>query len=169
MLKGARNTGLMRQLGTGLVCAAALALCALPANAQEDGSIVDPESPSGKEYEIPFESARRQADPRQIAPENSSSGRSQATLFGEGITAPSAARAAKSGGGASSGASGASSGESKTDGSGTDPQPGIVKIAASQPGAPDSGLGTSALFLGIAVVVLLIGAGAGLVFRRRAS
>ena len=162
-----RNTGLtMRRIGSGLACMAALALTAMPASAQEDGAIVDPDSPSGKEYEIPLESARRQADPRPASPKSISSGTSRPTLFGEGVITPSSARAARKQDG-SSGADEGSDGHGAR--SGTDRRPEAVKIAASQPGAPDSGLGTPALFLGIALVVLLVGAGAGFVIRRRSG
>jgi hypothetical protein len=162
MTIGARDTGPMRRIATGLACAAALALSAGPAYAQEDGVFVDPDSPSGQEYRIPFESARRQADPRPVSPQKVASGADRATLFGEGVISPSAAR--KSGG---SGSGKSSGGQGTT--SGDDRRPEVVKIAASRPGAPDSGIGTPALFLGIALVVLLVGAGAGFVVRRRAG
>ena len=167
MIIGGRNTGSsMRRIGSGLACMAALSLTAMPASAQEDGAIVDPDSPSGKEYEIPLESARRQADPRPASPKSISSGTSRPTLFGEGVITPSSARAARKQDG-SSGADEGSDGHGAR--SGTDRRPEAVKIAASQPGAPDSGLGTPALFLGIGLAVLLVGAGAGFVIRRRSG
>jgi hypothetical protein len=163
MTIGARDTGPMRRIATGLACAAALALSAGPAYAQEDGVFVDPDSPSGQEYRIPFESARRQADPRPVSPQKVASGADRATLFGEGVISPSAARGARKGSGSGSGKGSAGQGT----GSGADRRPDIVKIATSRPGAPDSGLGTTALVLGIGVVVLLVGGGAGFVVRRR--
>ena len=165
MTSDARNTGPMRRVKTVLACAAALALTTGPAYAQEDGVFVDPDSPSGQEYRIPFESARRQADPRPVSPGSVASGAEPATLFGEGVISPSAAR--KGRGSTTSGAGGSSAGERTRPGA--DRRPNVVKIAASRPGAPDSGLGTPALFVGIALVVLLVGAGAGFVVRRRAG
>ena len=165
MAIGARNTGPMRRVATGLACAAALAVSAGPAYAQGDGVFVDPNSPSGKEYAIPLESARRQADPRPVSPQSVSSGASRATLFGEGVISPSAARGARKGGGSGSGKGSAGQGT----GSGVDRRPDVVKIATSRPGAPDSGLGTPALVLGLGLLVLLVGAGAGFAVRRRAG
>ena len=159
MTIGARDTGPMRRARTGLACAAALALSAGPAYAQQDGVFVDPDSPSGKEYAIPFESARRQADPRPVSPQSVSSGASRATLFGEGVISPSAARGARRGGETGSGKGS----------SGADARPDVLKIATSRPGAPDSGLETPVLVLGIGLLVLLVGAGAGFVVRRRAG
>jgi hypothetical protein len=165
MTRDARNTGPMRCVKTVLACATALALTTGPANAEEDGVFVDPDSPSGQEYKIPFESARRQADPRRAAPRSVASGADPATLFGEGVISPSAAR--KGRGSTTSGAGGRSTGEGSRPGA--DRRPNVVKLAASRPGAPDSGLGMPALFVGIALVVLLVGAGAGFVVRRRAD
>jgi hypothetical protein len=164
---GARNTGPMRRVVTGLACAAALTLSAGPAYAQGDGVFVDPNSPSGKEYAIPLESARRQADPRPVSPQSVSSGASRATLFGEGVISPSTRGARKGGGSATSGAGGSSAAPGT--GSGADQRPDILKIATSRPGAPDSGLGTPALVLGLGLLVLLVGAGAGFAVRRRAG
>ena len=64
----------------------ALLWLAPPVAAQEEGVYVDPGSPTGKEYAIPFDSARRQADPSGggagVAP-------GAAPLFGVGIVASS--------------------------------------------------------------------------------
>jgi hypothetical protein len=168
MTIGARDTGRMRRVRTVLACTAVLVLGAGPAYAQSEGRFVDPESPSGKEYAIPLEGARRQADPRPVSPRSVASGADRATLFGDGVISPPAGSGTrKSGGSAPSGAGGDSAGQGT--GSAGEPKPSVVRIAASQPGAPDSGLGTSVLILGIGLVVLLVGAGAGFVVRRRAG
>ena len=81
-----RNTEAVRKLKVLLVCALALAIGASGAEAQGQGVTVDPDSPSGKEYAIPLESARRQADPQRGTPTTASRA-SSAALFGEGVVA----------------------------------------------------------------------------------
>ena len=74
----ARTTDLPLSTKTGILSACAFSAClgarcadvaaiAAPAGAQEPGVFIDPGSPSAKEYAIPLESERRQADPAQGA------------------------------------------------------------------------------------------------------
>ena len=66
---------LRRIAATALVSAGALAG---PAVAQEPGLVIDPESPSAKEYALPLENERRLADPGTVALE----------LLGVGVGVP---------------------------------------------------------------------------------
>jgi hypothetical protein len=148
-----------------------------PAAAQSGGVFVDPDSPTGKQYQLPLESARRQADPssdgRLAPPGARPSGTGPAALFGEGI-----ARASRAGKRSSSGGSGGKSrpggmaGGSK--GSSSSPKTdsatsNTVQAAVSNPGAPSGGIGSTLLIAAGGGLVLLIGGLAGFVIRRRSS
>ena len=132
----------------------ALALPA-PARAQEEGVFVDPDSPAGKEYAIPFEAARR-----GVAPERD--GRTSPPLFGEGV----------SDGGGSAATGGALPASPQTGATpipptlgGSPPPP-----AGERPGLPlteDSGSVEELWTLGLPAAILVAGAAAGLVLRRR--
>lgn len=147
-----------------------LALGAPGAYAQdEDGVHVDPDSPSGQEYEIPLESARRGA-----ASGDSTGGSSSADsppLFGDGVGTPEPA-SGSSGGDESGGSSGGGDRDRSQDREGKRPSErdaAQVKIAAGAPAAPDGGIGTSLLIAAISAVVLLLGAGLGVALRRGAG
>ncbi len=166
-----RNTGGVREFTVALTCAVAVAIGAADAVAQEPGVIVDPDSPSGKEYAIPLESARRQADPSDV-PTSGASSAGSAALFGEGVIA------SRGNGGGPPRRSGArGSAEKARRGSGGSDQatgsrpgvPDVVGAAASRPAAPDGGIGTPILVLGLGLLVVLIGVVAGVVIRRRAN
>ena len=143
------------------------AALAVPASAQEPGVHVDPDSPTGQEYDIPVERARRKSSPSEE--EGSKGSRTPAdTLFGAGIEPPD-----DDGGGAA--ANGGSSGSgSKTKPRSTAPRersgkrPATVQAAISNPGAPDGGAGGTLLLGGIAVALLGAGLAGGLLLRRRA-
>lgn len=149
----------------------ALALPA-PAAAQEDGIVVDPDSPTGKEYALPLESARQKAAGGKGT---ATPGEQEAPLFGEGIeeAGETAAAGGTSGGsGNSGGGSGAGSPGSGRNGVGeeassTGSPPEAVRRATSNPGAPDGGAGTALMTALGAAAVLGAGAGAGLLARRR--
>ena len=149
----------------------ALALTASAAAAAEDEVFVDPGSPSGKEYALPIDSARKQAagDAR-----NTSSGSQATPLFGEGVD-----RDAGSAGGSGSGHSdvdgGSRRGGASGDGGGetsspqrADPDGGTPVTARAQAASPDGGSGTIAI-IGAGAGVLLLGGAIGLVLRRRAA
>ena len=95
----------MRKLAVALALAST-ALCAGPAaaSAQEDGVVVDPDSPAAKEYAIPLEAERNRADPGPTRRAG------QAGRFGEGISGGEAAEG-ESGGSKGSKDQGEKSGE----------------------------------------------------------
>jgi hypothetical protein len=143
---------------TALVAAVLLAF-ASPAAAQSGGVFIDPGSPTAKEYGIPLETARRQANPGADPKAPIQQGEHASPLFGEGISTASG-RGTKADG---------SSGSPSTNGSGsgagmTPPQ---VLQAASNPGTPTGGASTPAVVDAVAFGVLVLGGGAGLLLRRR--
>lgn len=152
-------------------------LAPAPAAAQSGGVFVDPDSPTGKQYQLPLESARRQADPssdgRLVTPGARPGGTVPAALFGAGI-----ARASRAGKRSSSGRSGGTSksGEPTRGSNDSSSSPTIdsssrnsVQAAVSNPGAPSGGIGSTLLIAAGGGLVLLIGALAGFVIRRRSS
>jgi hypothetical protein len=146
-----------------LVPAVVGALGLLPSAALGQGVTIDPGSPTGKEYAIPVEQARREAavgsrtDP--IAPSDRS-----APLFGQGVTRDTRSSsggdaAGTSGGGSGTGGSGTTSGDQPA---GTSP---LGQISPRPVNA-----GTSAAPLALAaggLGVLVLGGVAGLALRRR--
>jgi hypothetical protein len=143
------------------VLAGAALLAAAPgALAQDPGVTIDQDSPSAKEYEIPLESVRRGAVPgadtsAPVVPGE----RGAAPLFGAGVTKRGATR--------SPGKRSSPSGGGRR--AAIVPEPAVVQAAASSPGAPDGGAGTAALIVGSGALVLALGAGAGVLLRRRSS
>jgi len=125
---------------------------AMPAGAmaQDDEVFVDPDSPTGREYDIPLERARRDASPELGARDQPSRSRS-AELFGEGISEP-----------AAGGPGGSPSREART--SAALPEP--VRAAMLRPGAPEGGAGSSLLFGGAGLLVIALGVGGGVLLRR---
>lgn len=144
-----------------------LAVSAPAASAQEDPVFVDPDSPSGKEYELPIDRARQQGAPQTQAAE-SARGSQAAPLFGAGVRADGAATANR---GSSEEPRGAGSADS------TDPATGSRSDRADAPAAaerraqaavPAGGAGVAAI-VGVAAGVLLLGGLLGLLLRRRAA
>jgi hypothetical protein len=160
------HTGPVRALRIVVLAALVLMLFGGRAAAQV---VIDPDSPSAKEYAIPLESERRQADPAVQPQDGVVHGERSSPLFGEGIEP--AGREKRSDSASGSDASGGSDGTAAPAASGDSPrrtaQPEVVRIAASSPGAPDGGIGTALTVAGVALAVLLIGGGAGLLARRR--
>jgi hypothetical protein len=154
----------MRIPALAVLAAGALAAAPGAAAGQEPGVVVDPGSPAGKEYAIPVDRARRDAGVDR-APHASTGGSAEAKpeLFGAGITPrkPAAKKPAKArskrGGGDGSGAAPGGGGDSGGSGGG-----GPAVSVQSRPSA-------NALpwLAGPAAAVLLIGAAAGLLMRRR--
>lgn len=164
------RVGLFRMVGVAVVAALILAA---PAGAQEDGVYIDPDSPSAKEYELPFESERRQADPGQNPSDGIVQGSRTSPLFGAGIVSgdgdeedggatKGTSRSEKRG----DGAAGGSSSSKPRMAEGDDDE--VLQAATSNPGAPDGGVGVPLTIGGLAVGVLVLGGLAGLLLRRRA-
>jgi hypothetical protein len=162
----------------GLTVLAALALAA-PARAQEEeGVFIDPDSPSGKEYQLPLESERRQADPSRKPSDAIVQGARNSPIFGAGIVTGDDGEAATNGAGQRP-ARPAERDEPAKGGSdaGREAQPRdaerdgdaeVLQAATSNPGPPDGGIGVPLTIGGVAVGVLLLGGLAGLLLRRRA-
>ena len=151
-----RHTRAMR--GPAVAVALALVcLTCLPASAagQADDVFVDPDSPSGREYEIPLERARRDVSARE--PSASRGPSAPAPLFGAGVgSAPEAA---------ASGRSPKRPGRERAARARAD-APAALEAAIRQPGAPDSAAGASLMLGGAAAAILLLGAALGFSLRR---
>jgi hypothetical protein len=134
------------------------------ASAQDSGVHVDPNSPAGKEYALPLDSARRDASG---GASSGGSGGDSAPLFGAGISR----------GGGSSGESATSSGSGSGDGKANGARDGGSGGSGSSVGGVDatqaaravadtgSGLSAGALTLLIALGVLAVGGLIGLSVR----
>ena len=175
----ARHTRRVARRLIATLAATATVSGAATAVAQEPGVHIDPESPTAKEYAIPLEDARRQADPSRPRSAPVVQGSRSSPLFGAGVSAArprSAATGAgrpRSGAGDSSGDAGGGSSASggRADGTGSAdrsaPVTESVIEAAAQPGAPAGGGGSTALWVGLGAVVLGLGAAGGVALRRR--
>jgi hypothetical protein len=166
---------------TSFVAIGLALLSPVAASAQSEGVIVDPESPSAKQYALPLESARRQADPggdgQVVPPGARATGTGAAPLFGDGIASASRAEKRSSSGsaagtsnstrgtaGESNGSSASGSGSSGSSGSSS-----AVRAAVSNPGAPSDDIGSTLLIAGGASVLLAIGGLTGFLLRRRSD
>ncbi len=163
-----------------LIAFAALLPFALagPASAQEEGVHVDPDSPAGKEYEIPVEGARRDYSGKRSSDRGSSrvrGARRTASLFGAGISprGGSTDRVDNGGGGADStgrgneagegrGASGAAGSSDDGGPSAPDRARGVATAASVDEGGAPLTMG------GIVLAVVILGGALGLALRRRA-
>ena len=143
---------------------ASLAVGAGGAMAQHNGVFVDPDTPAGKEYALPLDTARRHA----------TGGQSRATrdgdrpaLFGAGISRRGGAEdkvEAEDGGGStdetpSNAARGSGSESGADDGAGA--RGAVAKVIADSGGGPSPGVLTTL----IAVGVLLVGGAVGMLLR----
>jgi hypothetical protein len=151
---------LLKLVLPGLLLAAFLPSAAVAKD--EPGVHVDPGSPSGKEYAIPLEGARRDASgggsSSGSSGGSSGGGAAKAPLFGEGITP---AGGSQSGGGSGNGSGGSA------------PKGGKKASAVEQTArstlasAPAAGSGDSTAQTGaIGLAVLLLGGALGLLLRR---
>jgi hypothetical protein len=159
-----RHTGHMAvvRVASILALTAVLAAGATPAAAQ-DGPVVDPDSPTGKEYALPLDTARREAAGEKG---KAATAGESAPLFGEGIEAggsgdPSPGKRTRSG----------ASSHSKADGTahvaGDAPAAAARILAGARPGAPSDGGLSPLVAVGGGVLLLACGAAAGLALRRR--
>jgi hypothetical protein len=140
-------------------------VAASAADAQDPGVFIDPGDPSAKEYAIPFEQERRQADPGQGASAPVAPGTRSSPTFGVGITSGNAPGPADDPG---DGGSGKAQDDEPERERVSDADSAVVQAAAAQPGAPERGTEVTLMIAGIALGVLLAGGVAGLLWRRRA-
>jgi hypothetical protein len=163
----------------GLAVLAALTFAA-PAAAQEEGVFIDPGSPSAKEYDIPLEAERRQADPGRDPGAGIQQGSRSSPIFGEGIVGDGDAAGATSSSAPSSAAKDRDRDAAEERDTAKEPaqksapqkspeDDEVVRSATSNPGAPDGGTGVPLTIGGVAIGVLLVGGLIGLLLRRRAS
>lgn len=156
---------LRRLIPLAAVLAVALTFAA-PAGARSGAVTVDPDSPSGKEYAIPLESARRAATKgTDDGPGSASQGQRSAPLFGEGVGG------APAGGGSKPGSSHAqlpqrTSRRSAAGAAGRDAVAGARPVRAT---VPAGGAGSVLTIGAVAVSVLLLGAVLGSIARRRSG
>ena len=143
----------------------------MPAPAQAQDVFVDPDSPSGKEYAIPLESARRGADPGRRHGTKVVQGQRSSPLFGAGISA------AAGDDDGSSGPTSSSRGKRDEDRRNAAPVTAVarpaspavreaLRSATSRPSAPDGG-SSAPLVGGAAALLVAAAAGAGWLARRR--
>ncbi len=158
-----------------LPLAAALAVAltpAAPATARSgDGVTVDPNSPTGKEYAIPLQSARRDATQGTDTPGRAPQGERSVPLFGEGV-GDSPAQSGSSSGGSSLRAPRSSHEQpqrsSKRSADGGTVQDAIAGTRTVRATVPDGGAGSVLTIGAVALSVLLLGAVLGSIARRRA-
>ncbi len=157
-----------RLIAISLACLVSLALPGA-ATAQDDEVFVDPDSPTGREYDIPLERARRDATSK---PDPEAASRSRdAPLFGEGIEPPDETGAAPAAGGGDGKKKQQSSSSSRKRPAKSEkrrePLPSTVEAAIQQPGAP-GGDGWPLVLVGVAAAGLVgVGVAAGALIRRR--
>jgi hypothetical protein len=169
----AGSSFLGRRLRVGILALTVSVLAPAAPAAAEKGVHVDPDSPAGKEYAIPFESAREDA-----AGGKGDRGGSQgnAPMFGVGIS-PGGGGTDSSAGGGSQGAAGGGSQGAAGGGTNRDSGGDVVGTARGSTASLRSlqdvstGESTSALLsvLAIALGVLLAGGLLGLLVRRRTA
>lgn len=145
----------------------ALGVPVAPAGAQV---VLDPGSPTGKEYQIPLESARRDASGQSGTP---SDGSRTAPLFGEGVgdSSSSGSGAGDDGRPQSSGSDGQRGTKHPSDASSGNGQV-VDAIRATRPAGatvPQGGFSSAATIAAVALSVLLLGGVIGSIARRRSS
>ncbi len=147
----------------------AVAAVGLPAGSAsaQDGVVVDPSSPSGKEYAIPLDAARRDAAP---GGQNSGGDSQSAPLFGEGVGDSQADETIAAG---SKPRSEGESRQRKSRSEGT-PEPEAKtaepKLRPARPVAaalPDGDASSTLTVVAVALSVLLLGGVIGSIARRR--
>ena len=156
----------MRKLAiTMALTGAVLCTASTAASAQDDGVVVDPDSPAGKEYAIPLERERENSASKPDK-DDASGGR-----FGEGISAEGSNRAGSKGAKGSRKGAGASGRDRDEDGASATPASGDSGGSGGGDGSDAATAGGSAGLLtgGILLAVLLIGGAVALMNRRAAT
>ncbi len=153
----------LRCKGPLLLLLCGLAVTAPVAAAQDDQVFVDPDSPSGREYELPIDRARERAAPK-TQKQRRSPGTRDAPLFGAGVEADDAGTTPPQAPREPSGA-----GDRTTDDVAAErAAAGAAAERRAQAAAPDGVTGLAAV-LGAGAGVLLVGGLVGLLLRRRAA
>ena len=137
-----------------LILCLAMLVSAVPAAAQE-GLHVDPESPAGKEYALPLDSARREAQGKGAAGKTSG----KAPLFGEGIRAAGGRGPARGGDRATPADRTRAAARARGKGGRRGPAEATIPTAGSDGSA-------TLTSVGIALAALLAAGGLGLLLRR---
>lgn len=144
--------------GTVLAVSAGMALAfvgggAGVATAQQEGVFVDPDSPAGKEYALPLDTARREAQGGGGSP---AAGADAPALFGEGISPRSSAQRDGAGPGKSGSTNGTSSGERDRSGAAEASQA-VAKAVAQRSGGLSAGWLTILIAAGVLLAGITIG------------
>lgn len=151
-----------------------LLLCGLavmaPVAAAEDNEIfVDPDSPTGREYELPIDRARERAAP-STEKQRSSGGTRDAPLFGSGVEADGAAPAEAVRDPAGTTPPAMTSDRSVTgNGAAAERAAAAAGVERRAQAAADDGVSGLAAVVGLGAAVLLVGGLVGLLLRRRAA
>jgi hypothetical protein len=153
-----------------LLAGVAVLVAAPTSSAQDSGVFIDPDSPSGREYSIPLEEARREAG--GPAPGKVALGERTAPLFGEGVEAETRPAAADETAPTRAGESREPRGSEATDTRRGDEREASPATAASSGAAERSGGdgdgSQDVLIVGtIGLGTLAIGAAVGVMARRR--
>jgi hypothetical protein len=135
-----------------------------PATAQDDEVYINPDSPSGVEYDLPLERARRDADPKRDEGAEVARQSQSAAPFGAGV-GPADDGATTT---ASARANGSKAAKQRRGRGGRDAAlPPEVAAAAAQPVAPARSSGSTLLYAGLGTLVVAAGGLVGLLLRRR--
>ena len=161
----------MRRIAlASLTLVLALPAAAPAQQANDDGVIIDDESPTSKEYAVPTEEARRDASGGANGPSGSSGGSGggeEAPLFGVGVDSRDGSRdRGGRAGGEPGGANGRAKGAGDTAGE-TATSNDRAAATGGDSDSADAGLSPSTLGLGIAAVVVLLAAGIAYFLKRR--
>jgi hypothetical protein len=140
-------------------------IAAVPVSAQNHGVFVDPDSPSGKEYALPLDAARRQADPRRDPAARVRTNSRSTALFGQGVVSPISGHARAAVDARKKNRSNPARHAPVSTDSLEDRE--AVRLATIRPGAPDGNAGTKLLIAAVALLVLAVGGVAGYATRRR--
>ncbi len=147
-----------------VVCAVAAGFMAPAALAQDEGVFVDPGSPSGKEYALPLDTARREADPTRDPDAPVRAGSRSSPLFGSGVASSTTERGEPGAEGGRNARGDAPTGVAAPTTSEQDQE--ALRMATGEPGAPEAGADIELLVAGVGLLVLLVGALAGYAARR---
>ena len=125
-------------------------------SAQDNGVHVDPDSPAGKEYALPLDSARRDTSG---SPNGTGASGQSAPLFGAGVSKAAGSggsERSRSGSGQGNGSSNADGGGGSSAASGADATQ-VARAVADEGGGLSAGVITLLIAMGVLFVGILIG------------